>query len=76
MPTELLMIGPMQTITQNVAYAMPAKATTIQSLAAIESSIDGSTWAALTGANTTGVKTAARFVRCTTGATQVVCKAD
>jgi len=60
---------------QNVAYALPATYCFIQSSLAMETSLDGSTgWAALTGANTTGVGASGGFIRCPTANATVICK--
>lgn len=61
-------------ISQNVAYALPPKLCFVQSTVAIDSSADGTTWAALTGANTTGVNCAAAWIRCTTASPFVMVK--
>jgi hypothetical protein len=74
MPIYSVPIGVPTLLTQNVPIALPNKLVFISSTLAIESSLDNSTWAALTGANTTGVNTVARFIRCTTGAPTVLCK--
>lgn len=66
MPLEFLSRNLGTTITQNVAYALPPGLNFIRSSAAIEDSLDNSAWTALAGANTTGINTGARFVRCTT----------
>lgn len=71
---ETLSAGRAHTILQNVTYALPPGVVMVQSLAAIEASLDDSTWAALAGANTTGINTAAQYIRCTTGATVVSVK--
>lgn len=65
MPTQAISAGVPTTITQNVAYALPSPSCWMQSSAVVETSLDGSTWAAVS-ASTTGVQTAAVFVRCTT----------
>lgn len=65
MPTELLSPGRPHTIAQNVVHALPSMAVHLQSSAVVETSLDGSTWAAVS-ASTTGVTLAALFVRCTT----------
>jgi hypothetical protein len=74
MPIQSIPLGPSTLILQNVVYALPAKLCTILSSAAIDGSTDGSTWSAITGANTVGASTAASFIRCTTGNTTVTCK--
>jgi len=76
MATQQIQIGVLTTITQNTAYALPARKCFIMSLAAVEISPDASTWVAATGSNTTGVAVAAPFVRCTTGNTSIVAKPD
>ena len=74
MPTGLLMLGVMTAILQNTAYALPAKRVHITSSAALEYSLDGSTWVALTGANTLGVETSATFIRCPASTANVMVK--
>jgi hypothetical protein len=74
MPTPLISGGPWVTIAQNVIYALPSRQVYIQSNVAIESSIDGTTFTALTGANTTGVLTSATFIRSTLGPANIVAK--
>jgi len=74
-PTETVTIGPPIVITQNVVYAMPPRAGRIHALAAIEISVDGIAWDALTGAETVGADVASGFVRCTTANTTVMFKA-
>lgn len=66
MPLEFISRNTLVTITQNVAYALPPGLNFIRSNTALEDSLDNSTFAALAGANTTGINTGARFVRCTT----------
>ena len=74
MPTQLLSLGVPWVLTQNVVYALPAKVVLVTSSLAVETSSDGTTWAALTGANTVGANSGAAFIRCTTGAPTVTCK--
>jgi hypothetical protein len=69
MPT-LLTIGPIHTLLQNVGYAMPARAVRVRSNAAIETSQDNSTFAAVTLTNNEA-ELAAAFIR-TTAATALV----
>jgi hypothetical protein len=64
MATQSIPVGRPVTLTQNVSYALPARLCFVTSSAALEFSNDESTWTALTGANTTGVNSGARFVRC------------
>jgi hypothetical protein len=74
MPTQLLPIGFPVTLIQNQVYALPARLTYVTSTAAVDISVNSSTWSALTGANTLGVYTSASFVRCTTAGSSIVCK--
>lgn len=76
MPSTLL-IGPPNDLVQNTVYALPARLVFITAADAIEMAkgTEGSAFAALTGANTTGVYVSGGFVRCTGGATVVRCKA-
>jgi hypothetical protein len=69
-----LELGPPLAITQNVVYSLPGQTVRVQAGAAIEHSIDGTNWAALTGANTVGVECASAFIRCTGGNTTVMVK--
>jgi len=63
MPKAELSAGGVYTILPNVSYALPPTVVRIQSDTAVEGSLDDSTFAALTGANTTGIETAMRFIR-------------
>lgn len=74
MPTQVVSVGRLQAILQNVAWALPGKLVHITASAAIEYSIDGTTWVALTGANTVGVYCSATFIRCPGGNCNVICK--
>lgn len=65
MALNSLMIGPIYTLTQNTSYACPARRTFIRSSAALETSMDESTWVALPLTNGMAELSAA-FVRCTT----------
>ena len=76
MPTEVLSCGPAVAILQNVVYAMPACKVRVHSLAAVEISVDGIAWDALTGSETVGAEAASVFLRCPTGNTTVVLKKD
>jgi hypothetical protein len=75
MATTLLTIGPAHAILQNVVYAMPARKVRVHSLAAVEISVDGAAWDALTNSETVGAEAASGFLRCTTGNTSVILKA-
>lgn len=72
-----LLIGPANTVVQTTSYALPARAVRVLALAAIDISVDGNTWNALTNANTIGADCAGGFVRCTvsTTGTSIICKA-
>jgi len=72
--TTLLTIGPAHDILQNVVYAMPARKVRIHALAAVEISVDGSAWDALTAADTVGAEAASAFIRCPGGNTTVILK--
>lgn len=67
---DTLSAGRVHSLTQNQAYALPASLNYIQASSAVETSLDNSAWAVLTG-STTGAATAAAFVRCT-GVTNAV----
>lgn len=75
MSTELLTIGPPHAIAQTTVYAMPARSCYLLATTAVELSVDASTGFALVAASTTGIVTAAQFVRCTTGASILSVKA-
>lgn len=67
---ETLSAGRQYTVVEDVAYALPPTLNYIQASAAVETSIDNSNWAVLTG-GTTGAVTAAAFIRCT-GSTAII----
>lgn len=70
-----LSVGTEQTMTQNEVYALPARLVFVKSSVAIEAAdTSGGSFAALTGANTTGVNCAGGFVRCTTASATIRCK--
>jgi hypothetical protein len=73
MPTVQLRIGPVETLTQNQVFALPARQVRVMSSLAIDVSLDGSAWAALANA-TTGADCTAAFVRCTVGTALIVCR--
>ena len=76
MSTQALTIGPVHNLLQNVIYALPARNVRVQSTTAVEVSLSTTTTAFAVLANsTTGAETSAAFVRCTTGATTIICKA-
>lgn len=74
--TQLIEVGIVTSIAQNTIFALPARKCFIMAQAAVEISLDGSTFVTATGSNTTGVATVAPFVRCTTGATIIVADPD
>lgn len=61
--TVQLTIGPTHVLTQDVVYALPARSVKVSATAAVEISVDGSTWDDLTGAETVGAETGAVFIR-------------
>ena len=72
---EVLTIGPRHTLTQNVVYALPARAVYVFADTACQVSHDSSfTSSQAISANTPTVGAGA-FIRCTTGAAVVSCKA-
>lgn len=71
MATTMLTFGPVHTIAQNVSNALPGRRLCkIRSSAALESSMDESTWAAITLTNNEA-ECSAPFIR-TTAATALV----
>lgn len=70
MATTLLTTGVSNAIAQTTSYALPANTVFIMSSVAVELSVDNTNWVPV-AATTTGVATAARFVRCTTAAAVV-----
>lgn len=75
MPTETLSAGRSHEIIQNTIYALPPSRNFIQSLAVVQLSVTTTTTDfAVVAASTTGVETAAIFVRCTTGTTTIAVK--
>lgn len=66
MATTLLSIGYVQTLTQNVAFALPARQVRVMTSLAVDVSLDGAAWANLANA-TTGADCTAAFIRCTAG---------
>lgn len=65
------MSGVPTTVTQTNSYALPPHANAILATVACELSADGTTFA-LTAGTTTGVVSAASFIRCTTSTTCAV----
>jgi hypothetical protein len=70
--TKSLTIGPAHNILQNVEYALPSITVRVHSLAAVEISVDGTAWDALTNAETVGAEAGSVFLRCPGGNTTVV----
>lgn len=71
MPTELLTLGPLHVLVQNVVYALPARACYVASVGvAPEISVDGSTWASVPSNNIA----AGQFIRSTGTTTSVTLK--
>lgn len=68
MPTEVLSAGLTHLLVEDRVYATPASRHFLQSTDVVETSIDGSTWTAVT-ASTTGIENVAPFVRCTNSTT-------
>jgi hypothetical protein len=71
--TTSLLIGPTQTLTQSVVYALPARQVRMLSSAVLEVSVDNSSFTAV-AATTTGTDVTAGWAKCTTGAAVVVCR--
>jgi hypothetical protein len=70
---EVLSCGPIHTILQNVAYALPACRVLVRSNGAIETSQDNSAWAAVTLTNNQA-ELAAAFMRTTASSAIVTVK--
>lgn len=70
MPTQLVPVGTPVTLVANTTYAMPAQLCFVTSSGAVETSMDGTTWAALTSGNMSG----SVFIRATGAGTIVTCK--
>ena len=68
--TQLVPVGPPTVLTQNVVYALPAQLCLVTSSAACETSLDGTTWAALTSGSMSG----AVFIRSAAVNTIITCK--
>lgn len=66
-------IGVPTVFAQSKIYALPARATFVQSSAVLETSLDNSTYTSVS-ATTTGILLAACFARCTSGTATVSCK--
>lgn len=73
MPTELLMCGQIKTLIQNLGYALPACRVLVRATAAVESSMDNSTFAAITLTNNQA-EVSASFIRATGSGTIVTVK--
>ncbi len=68
--TQLVPVGPPTVLTQNVVYALPAQLCLVTSSAACETSLDGTTWTALTSGSMSG----AVFIRSAAVNTIITCK--
>ena len=71
---ESLTIGPVHAITQNTVYALPARSLKVHSLAAIDISVDASTWVTV-AASTTGTEIGSAFIRCSSTNTSLTLRA-
>ena len=71
MPTQVVSIGPALTLVQNQVYALPAKLCLLTALAAVETSVNGTTWVPVAG---TGNLVGSVFLRSTTANNIVVLK--
>ena len=68
-----LSAGGLYTLEPAVVYALPPHVVRIQSVTAVEGSLDGSTFAAQTGANAVpGIETAIPFIRVTSTTTSTL----
>lgn len=72
--TTLISPGPVTDILQNVVYALPGRVVHLKSDAVVEVSLQATTGFTALATSTTGVETAAVFVRCTTANTKIVVK--
>lgn len=72
MPNSL-QLGVATLLTPSITYALPTKLSYVTSTLALEHSVDGTTWAALTGANTVGCFCGSNFIK-SAGAASVICK--
>jgi hypothetical protein len=72
---QTLPIGASYIMLQNVEYALPPKLVYVTTSAAVDVSVNGVAWSALTNANTVGAYTGAAYIRCTTAQPTIVCKA-
>ena len=70
MPIQALLLGPTNTLTQNVTYALPGTLCLVTSSGPVETSLDGTTWAA----HTSGELSGAAFIRSSGVNTIVICK--
>jgi hypothetical protein len=70
MAIQLLPVGPATTLVQNQVYALPAQLCLVTSSAAVETSLDGVTWAA----HTSGELSGKVFIRSAGVGTIVTCK--
>lgn len=71
---ELLTIGPVVTMVQNLTYALPANKVLARVAGTIETSQDNSTWAAVITLTNNQAELAAVFVRSTASGTLLTLK--
>lgn len=75
MPQYSIPAGVPTIIAQNAVYALPSRACYITYTAALEGSMDGTTWVAVPGTPGPGSQViSTAFVRCPGGAATVCCK--
>lgn len=67
MPTFSIPAGVPTTIAQTTTFALPASTVWLVSSAALDFSLDGSSWVTAVAASTTGMQSAWPFCRCTSG---------
>lgn len=71
-----ILVGPGQTLLQNVVYALPARNVHLFSDTALQASNDVAFGASLAILANTAVQVSAAYVRCTTGNAIIHCAAD
>lgn len=71
---QSISIGPAIELTEDVEYALPARACIIMSTEELEISINRTDWVVLTGSNTVGAKTSGGWVRSPNGDATIVAK--
>ncbi len=73
MAANSIKIGPVETLLQNVVYALPARQVRVMSSLAVDVSLDAAAWANLANA-LTGADCTAAFIRCTGGNALIVAR--